>query len=423
MKPQIVAQCEDGLILDVFSSMPRVFSCLQYNIKNNILCYYTGTHLIAYDLEKEVELRNVVMERVKKMEIDDNCRFIGVLLQSKVLNIMTPGTMCARSVKENNNTVLGSTEENEDDKCATGIVFTLSDIFDFKMSDQYLLARSNKELRIFKAVNSKFSCEESHKNFKDFYVYGSVVAVLDENGFFTIYKNQQKIFELFLDKVDAIDVKSSAKGNFVLLCTIKTEVGSYFGAKELTLFDFHSKRYHTLDVASPNYFTFVKGGYAVCHSSQPSVVSIYDYSRKEIKRFPKGIRNRIYYNRHENIVCFAGFDNLSGMIEIYDAQTCFLVSSLKMLGASVVNWSPCGSYFLVAITNALKIDNKIVIYDYFGRKVNEKHFNNLVCVDWIGNTAGFQYLEKPAQLNIYKEESYVPPSFSGKNRKGNNARK
>ncbi|ELQ74868.1 putative translation initiation factor [Trachipleistophora hominis] len=416
MKPQVVAQCENGLILDVFSSESKVFPCLQYKIRNNILCYYTGTHLIVYDLEKEVELSKIVMERVKKIEVSTDCWSIGVLLQNKVLNVMMPGTACT---KENKN----MSAETNGDKCAAGIVFTVGDIFDFKMSDCYLLARSNKDLRVFKAENSKFSHEESYKNVKDFYVHGTVIAILDENGFFTVYKNQKKFFELFLEKVDAIDVRNSPKGNFLLLCTIKTKVGSYFGAKELILFDFNSKSYHMLDVSSPNYFTFIKGGYAVCHSSQPSVVSIYDYSRKEIRRFPKGIRNRIYYNGHGNIVCFAGFDNLSGMIEIYDAQTSNLISSLKMLGASVVEWSPCGSYFLVAITNALKVDNKVVIYDYFGRKINEKHFGNLINVEWIGCTSDFQYLEKPVQPNIYREESYVPPSFSNKGKKVNSGRR
>lgn len=410
MLSQIIAHSEDGLIIDVFGERSKTIPCLLYVIRKNILCCYTGTCFIVYDLKSNAELANEKVERIKKIKLTDSCMHVGLLLYGKKLNVIK-----LHMFKDKNDDEL--TDINAVERITFSNLVTVDDVNDFKMSDYYLLVQSAAQLNIYRNVaGNTYEYDNSIDNVKEYYVFDNILVLVDKKNMLTLHKNGKKLMEFFLDDFDAIDIKNSAMGNFMLLSVNRAQAGCYFGMKELFLISIRDGKYCKLNFQLLCYFTFIKRGYAICYGNQPSSVRIFDYSGKQIREFPKGVRNKIFYNNHENLVCFAGFDNLSGMIEVYDAQTCKIISSFKILGASLISWSPCGSYFLVAITNALKVDNKIVVYDYYGRKINEKHFSSLHDAIWVGSPSKFVYLQKPASLNIYKEELYVPPSFSSTQR-------
>merc|ERR1711953_1066031 len=271
-----------------------------------------------------------------------------------------------------------------------------------KMSGNQLLLRIQKELRMYTVQDQ--SCTQNH-TIPSAYKFsaGGTVSVVstDEKEILTIYKNMVELIKYKVESFDDVCVKISPKNNFVLCCINRKSKSSYFGENVLILFNLNEKTGKVLDIKFPLSYTFVNAGYAVCYGQQPAKVAVYGYDGTPTKRFPEGVKNRLYFNNHNNVACFAGFDNLNGIIETMDGQTQKLISRIKMKGASEIHWSPCGSYFIVAITHALRVDNMIVVYDYFGRKVNEMKFDKLIGCDWIGDKEPFKVLERPKELIIF----------------------
>lgn len=395
-KARIIALTENGLEIDIFSQDRKVIPANLYQIKEKILMVGSEEDLKIYELDGLKQLWKKELGRLRQIEIGsvDNGNIIfGCLLHSKKLIIF--------------NFRAGKTEE----------ISVFENVTSFKIEQRAVLVQIVRELIVLNIEKTKDS--ETIKLAEKMRIL-SVSAYFIRNNVFlvwagqlvSIYKNMTKILDFTFAQVDSLDVKISPKGNFVLCCATSIVGGSYFGHKELFLYDLLEKKGRKLNLQSPNFFEFVTGGYSVCYGPQPAKVSVFNFDGTTKRTFPKGAINRIYFGDEEKYVCFAGFDNLNGMIEVYNAQSTKLTSSLKMLGASQVFWSPCGAYFCVAITNALKVENKIVVYDYFGREIARRDFNNLISCEWVGEKEKFEELERPKELNIYKEGgTYVPPSF------------
>ncbi|KAG0419855.1 Eukaryotic translation initiation factor 2A [Dictyocoela roeselum] len=237
---------------------------------------------------------------------------------------------------------------------------------------------------------------------------------------------------------------------------------------------------------------FLKTGFAICHGHQPSDVFIYNFDCELVFKFPKSDRNRIFFNPHETLVCFGGFENLPGIVEVYDLTELFGVGRVnikrikdemgknkqdgnniednklsklgdnklsklgdnkigklgdnkigkmrdnklvetvnlqdyvfkpkspskqakvrllfkdKIIGASRCIWSPSGTFFAIGVLSSMKIDNKIIIFDYFGRMIDKLEFKKLFNFDWTGESKDFREIEEPDELNIRKEAVYIP---------------
>lgn len=390
---KILALSSVGLEINTFDTkeMKNVLLPAQiYKLKKETLVIGNEKKIIIYKfnekLEKEFETD---VGNIRKIEINN---VIGVLLYTKELLIFAKSKDLSKKYEK--------TKQFEN-------------VNDFRISKNYIFLQVNRDLTIFE--NTNITEKLKITGVKSLFISDcqNNIFVIHVGQKVLIYKNLNKIMEHTFSEINSVKVKISPKGNFVLcLCnSITNESSSYYGFKELFMFNLLEKKFQKLDIDLPVAFEFINGGYSVCYAKQPAYVSTFDYTNKIMKKFPRGQRNRIYFNTHQNIVCFAGFDNISGMIEIYDAQTCKIISSIKMLGASLINWSPCGTYFFVAITNELKVANQIVVYDYFGRKIHKKDFENLISCEWIGEKSKFTMLERPKELNIFKEDSYVPPSL------------
>lgn len=415
-----------------------------YQIREPHLVIATDTHLkLLYIRKKDSLYENVLIwereyGRVKQIEIkettldkDGDLILIGCLLHSKQLKILM----------FNKNSALKDMNVVE--------ICTFENAASFKLSDRTVFVQFGRDLVIYSisyGLDTDESClvlNEIKKipSVNDFFLRGPVLFVWT-GQLAQIYKQNIKLnrthtngtsqdenvitsIEMVMTftfaQVDSLDVKISEKGNFVLCCSTSTATGgSYFGHKELFLFNLREKTSRKIQLANIHTFEFIKGGYSVCYGVQPAKAAIFEYSGETKRVFKEGARNRIYFNKEHNYVCFAGFDNLNGMIEVFNVKSGKMIGSLRMLGASQVIWSPCSRYFAVAITNALKVENKIVVYDYFGREKAKKDFNNLSTCDWIGEKEPFSELAPPSKSIFYTEESvYVPPSFGSLGRSSN----
>ena len=79
------------------------------------------------------------------------------------------------------------------------------------------------------------------------------------------------------------------------------------------------------------------------------------------------------------------------------------------MGASLASWLNDDSHFMIAITSYFKSDNKIVIYDYFGRIIKSKNYESLISADVYGNPEPTVEFKRPEE--ILKPEvvaAYVP---------------
>lgn len=68
----------------------------------------------------------------------------------------------------------------------------------------------------------------------------------------------------------------------------------------------------------------------------------------------------------------AGFGNLNGNIDIWDSIKREKTGSCKQHATTSCLWSPCNRKFMTAtLHRRLKVDNKMVVYDYTGKQVSK----------------------------------------------------
>lgn len=199
------------------------------------------------------------------------------------------------------------------------------------------------------------------------------------------------------------------------LCTLSGRSTTYYDAKILYLV--HPREipvFSRVPVDNPICdLAFLRGNtFAVCYGNSPSRVSIFNGKPEKIQDLKQGIRNRMVFNRQENIVCLAGINNLPGVMEICEHPSNAFLSPNEIIGCSVIDWSPCGRFYLVAVTNKMSAGNKIEVFDYYSRKLAEAPFSALVDARFLGADQAFCALKNPPEkIKIEKKEAYVPPSL------------
>ncbi|KRH95061.1 putative translation initiation factor [Pseudoloma neurophilia] len=410
----LISLSEKGLELGL-NSQNNILPANLYKIIDDILVIGTDTAMKIYKIDFNQNFKTTLIwekeyGRIRQLEIEKNSEeiLIGCLLHTKELKL---------------HSLLSKSTE------IVQLIATYENVTSIKLSNQLLFVQFGRELVISHILGGEL-LERLRIQAVNEYFVGKGVFVVWTGQIVTIYKdhlNKQvtqrsmpppansvvsQIMTFTFAQVDSLEVKISPKGNFILICSTSTASGSYFGFKELYLFNLLEKNSKKVQLQNINFFEFVKGGYAVSYGVQPAKAGIFFYSGESKKIFKEGPRNRIYFNSEGNYVCFAGFDNMNGMIEIFNISSGKMVGSMRMLGASRIIWSPCNRFFAVAITNALKVENKIVVYDYFGREISRQDFKSLMDCEWIGKIESFKELVAPKEPVFYKEEkAYVPPSF------------
>lgn len=383
----IIALCEKGLIVDLFSEYEATYPSEAYECKNNVILTYYKNILSFYDVKKRAVTKEYQIEDCKQIQLSECGRFGGVLTFKKKL--------CIYSNKSN----LG----------------TYDNVSAFSISSSLLSFSRGAELFLQDIAGTETTVLESIFYFKVFDSFLVLAQKIKDNSFkfkLSVYSKSTFLAELKLEQIEKIDTKSDGKGNFLFLITSQYVSSSYYGHEHLYFFNIGTSSFKEVDVLDPPlFFEFLESRFLVCSGNQPSLVSLYDHQCSVVKSFPKGIRNQVFFNAHRNLVAFCGFENLSGNIDIYDAQTLKMACKFKVLGASLFSWSPNGAYFIVSVTNNMKEDNSIEMYDYYGRTLKRMEFSNLVKSEWAGEKEEFLRLERPEKLKVEKENVYVLPSF------------
>lgn len=277
------------------------------------------------------------------------------------------------------------------------------EVKEIRISAPLLFAITNKTLvtvRVFKAAR------------------GEIELIRLENG--------EKVKKhRVLNMISASFVADSKYGGerLLCLCLLNSTNGTYYDTKALYYID---TAQCTLKLISGicNPITDVaflkKDEFAVCYDNSPSKIGIFNPKGEKIKSLKEGVRNKMFFSRHENIVCLAGMNNLPGNMEIAEYPSEIVLSVNEEVGCSVIDWSPEGRFYLVGITNKMSIDNKVVLFDYYSQKISELCFKDLKDCMFAGKTVEFApVVNPPAKIQIRKAAVYVPPSLrNGDSEKG-----
>ncbi|TBU03507.1 translation initiation factor 2A [Hamiltosporidium magnivora] len=398
-KFSIITHSDKGLLLSLnqeMNDMVRLSNITGLEVErcvysNTVILIYSKEKVILYDIKNCKQISEFVMKEIKEMKISDSENLYAFLSLERIFYVFT---------KEK-------------------IIFQEKFVEKFSFSDDYLLILKNGEATVYKIMDNEFNIISKERNVFDFSVHEDSYVIVykkSEKNVFKLQINSRNVVSCFeFEKLEKIEMKKK-DNNFLFLITTDYVTNTYFGHTKIFFYSGTTRKLKEIYNLNPIHsFCFLNDGFAICYGDQPSNVSIYDYNCQEIKKFPRGVRNKMYFNLHENLVCFCGFNNLSGEIEIYGIQDLEIKAKLKELGASSVCWSPCGRYFCVATTKELRVDNKISVFDYFGRKIVEKNFEKLESCFWFGEKENFTALEKPKNMNLAVEKHYVPPNLRNSN--------
>ncbi|KAF9762978.1 Eukaryotic translation initiation factor 2A [Nosema granulosis] len=387
----ILAHIEGSIILDVFGNK-KTIECDTYSISNNILMYTKGDKLVFYDLLEDKEGKtHHIFSKPSKLIQSTNGKIVGVLNEDYALLVFDQSSEMLME----------------------------SEVSNFDLSNNLLTYVSNDKI-VIRKFGSSSPFHRASNIYSKFYTFDDFVILATRKS---IKDNNYKIFKI--DEAGSVEIgcfdileefacRINKENTYILLRLATSYVkNSYFAHTELYLYDIKETKLEKIPkISNISDFKFIKDGFVIIFGSQPSNVCVYDYQMNRINRFPKGLRNQIYYNPHNNIVALAGFEQLSGDIEVYNAEDMQKYAELVELGANDIKWETDGAYFYVSTTKYLKEDNKITMFDYHGRRIKEEKYEALISSTVYGVEKDFISLPKPEASTKPRKQIYVPPHLA-----------
>jgi translation initiation factor 2A len=125
--------------------------------------------------------------------------------------------------------------------------------------------------------------------------------------------------------------------------------------------------------------------FIIVHGFMPATTSLFDLKCKQVYDFTCGSKNQSLYNAAGNLICFGGFGNLPGTIEIWRRTGAVSrVGAMQSVGTTVIAWSPDGSVLLTAVlTPRLRVDNGFKLWSMYGELLAHVPYNELYQVAWV----------------------------------------
>lgn len=408
----VIALSERGLIIDVFGAKPTIIRSEAYRTEKNKLATVYGSSIKFMDLLDMASAKDCAIPGLVDMQMSADGTKVLVLCYNKLLIVFDNGD----KVSEH------------------------ADIENFHVSNNFYSFSTKSSLKIFSFTGLKI-LHESSNVIKAIHCLDTFVMYVTEKAGSQrvyMYKNEEVSLLLDLPNIYRTVVKTNEDEMSVLLL-VDTEYSksSYYADSTLYLLRFgpcdsplpseaaESRKSADCDpqLVSQNCtfslfcykllrkihdFGFASQSFYVCFGDQPAHLHVYTLEGRFSKRFPKAIRNHIVFNKKMNRVINAGLGNLPGNIEVFSngVSTC----RFECLGASVVSWLNDGAHFMIAITNYFKSDNRITIYDYFGRAVEIMECKSLVNASVYGQEEEERAISPPAHAKIETvQQAYVPP--------------
>lgn len=414
----VIALSERGLIIDVFGPKPMILRSEAYRTSNNKLVTAYGSSVRFIDLKDVEDVKDCTVSGFVDMQMSADGTKVLVLCYNRILAVFDNGQkVCEHAEVEN-----------------------------FHVSDNFYSFSTKCSLRIFSFENLKL-LHESSNLIKTIHCLNTFVVYVSEGSKSQkvyMYRDKKTFLLLDLPKIYRTVVRANDNEmNVLMLIDTEYSKNSYYADSSLYLLRLgpcataspgdvsneagKQSEHSTSADCDPQLvcqnadfllfcykllrkvhdFGFVGQSFYVCFGDQPSYLHTYTLEGRFFKKFPKTVRNHIVFNKRMNRVINAGLGNLPGNIEVFSdgAVTC----KLECLGASVVQWLNDGAHFMVAITNYFKSDNKITIYDYFGRAVEVMECKSLASASVYGGEEKEPAIDPPQTRAETVQQAYVPP--------------
>lgn len=233
-------------------------------------------------------------------------------------------------------------------------------------------------------------------------------------------------------KADRCQFRWSPNGRNLLALT-STEVDatgkSYYGESNLYFLSSDGKFESRVDLknggGSIHNISWAPSGneFIVIHGFMPATTSLFDLKCQQLYDFTCGSKNEALYNAAGNLICFGGFGNLPGTMEIWRRTGAVSrVGAMQSVGTTVMEWSPDGSILLTAVlTPRLRVDNGFKLWSMTGDLLYHLPYNELYQVLWAPSDSSRFAAPKieassAASVNTgeLKKEAYRPPSLRNK---------
>lgn len=115
----------------------------------------------------------------------------------------------------------------------------------------------------------------------------------------------------------------------------------------------------------------------------PPKTVLFNLKCAEIFEFAVGSKNHIRYNAQGSLICFGGFGNLQGHIEIWHRPGLRRLGHFQAQSSSICEWSPDGVHLLTAtVTPRLRVDNGFKVWTLQGRLLTEVAYGELYGCGW-----------------------------------------
>lgn len=240
-------------------------------------------------------------------------------------------------------------------------------------------------------------------------------------------------------KADRCTIQWSPNGKH-LLALAQTEVDStgvsYYGETHLYFvsgdgsFDCRV----TLDKEGPIHdvaWSPASNEFVVLYGYMPSKAMLFDLRCEPVFEFPVGSKNHIRWNPQGTLLCFGGFGNLPGHVEVWSRHLGGAPGEIKRIGhfqsqgSSVCEWGPDGLTLLTAVvTPRLRVDNGYKLWSWNGQCLGQAALEELYGATWRVplkcDSKSSPGLVDPSQVRsvspgqpeqVIKKEVYRPPGL------------
>lgn len=116
----------------------------------------------------------------------------------------------------------------------------------------------------------------------------------------------------------------------------------------------------------------------------PAKAMLFDIKCNGKVEFPVGSKNHVRWNPQGSLVCFGGFGNLPGHVEIWSrSEAIRRVGHFQSQGAAICEWSPDGAHLITSIlTPRLRVDNGFKLWNWRGTFLHSTPYGELYQATW-----------------------------------------
>ncbi|ORD94449.1 hypothetical protein ECANGB1_711 [Enterospora canceri] len=405
----VVALSEVGLIIDVFGAKPVVYKATDYVTSSNRLVAYNNRMLRFINLDS-MEQSQVEIEKAIELKMGPNGIYTAIKTQAEQLIIY----------KENKN---HSKIENIDEFGINNslLYYTSNDkmiILDLESNRPIYKSKIPKSISLLTNEAMILSNEN-----KIIHIKGGTkmcesgeLDIVEDKAFTVV--NREATSESLIQLEKANKIRTHESGNSIVLLvetdyiskTYFAELDFYYlvrnsGGESFTILKY-SKLGDIYDVG------FLESAFYVVSGAQPARCMLYSTKTgKLIRRIRGATRNCVDFTANEKRVLCGAYGNLPGISTVVEKGE--IICQFESLGASIFRWLNDDTHFLVATMNYFKGQNKIDVFDCYGRCTETMECKSLYKVDVFGNKTKSVAVDRPKDLRlIEKTESFDVGSLS-----------